>query len=151
MYRTLSSTALIIAAFGAASAAPLPPPPSEVYTAPVASECSAETLSVYFPAGTSALTPASRAILEAAQKRLEGCILGPLSLDASAADAHSDLDAKRLAAARIETVSAALQDYQLEGMRVSTRFEVDEQAQSVWTPMDRKVEIRVAAWAPEIG
>ena len=24
-------------------------------------------------------------------------------------------------------------------------------AQSVWTPMDRKVEIRVAAWAPEIG
>ena len=151
MYKILTSATVMMAIYGAASADPLPPPPSEIYTAPAVSDCSAEILNVYFPAGTSALTPASRAILEAAQQRLHGCILGPVSLTASAADARSDAEAETLVAARLETVSAALQNYQLDGMRVSSGSLAETAAQSVWTPMDRKVEIRVAAWAPEIG
>ncbi len=158
MIKTLTSTASLTAALAGAlaipsvaSAQPLPAPPTTAYTPPAASDCAGETLQVYFPAGTSALTPASRAILEAAQTRLEGCILGQISLNASAADARSEAEAQSLTAARIETVSVALSKYQLQGMRVDTGTDATDPASTLWTPMDRKVEIRVAAWAPEIS
>lgn len=155
MFKTLTttlglSTAALLAA-SLASAQPLPAPPTTAYTAPAASACGSETLQLYFPAGTSALTPASRAILEAAQARLDGCILGQVSLNASAADARSEAEAQSLTAARIETVTAALSKYELDGMRVETGPDATDPASTLWTPMDRKVEIRVAAWAPEIS
>lgn len=155
MFKTLTKTAGLTAiAFAAASAVnaqPLPAPPTTAYTPPAVSDCASETLHVYFPAGTSALTPASRAILEAAQARLEGCILGQVSLNASAADARSEAEAQSLTAARIETVSATLSKYQLDGMRVDAGADATDAASTLWTPMDRKVEIRIAAWAPEIS
>ena len=155
MFKTLTTTlglstaALLTASL--ANAQPLPAPPTSAYTAPAASSCGSETIQLYFPAGTSALTPASRAILEAAQVRLHGCILGQISLNASAADARSEAEAQSLTAARIETVTAALPKYELDGMRVETGPDATDPASSLWTPMDRKVEIRVAAWAPEIS
>nr|WP_070958713.1 hypothetical protein [Hyphomonas sp. Mor2] len=155
MFKTLTSTASLAAAAliaaSAAQAAPLPPPPTTAWTPPTVSACASETLHVYFPAGTSALTPASRAILEAAQARLDGCVLGQVSLNASAADARSEAEAESLTAARIETVSAALSRYELDGMHVETGSDATDSTSTLWTPMDRKVEIRVAAWAPEIS
>jgi len=149
MIKTLTSAATLIAAASVANAAPFPPPPTEAYSPPAASMCEGETLHVYFPAGTSALTPASRAILQAAQARLDGCILGPVSLNASAADARSEAEAQSLTAARIETISSALARYELAGMHVSAETDATDATHTVWTPMDRKVEIRLAAWAPE--
>lgn len=150
MFKTLTCTATLLAAVGAAQSQPLPAPPTAAYAPPAAATCASETLQVYFPAGTSALTPASRAALQAAQARLDGCVLGHVSLNASAADARSEAEAESLTAARIQTVSAALSTYALEGMLVSTDDQTDP-AGSLWTPMDRKVEIRLAAWAPEIS
>ncbi len=151
MFKTLISTATLMTATGAAFAQPLPAPPTEVYTPPAASNCANETLHVYFPAGTSALTPASQETLKAAKARLDGCILGQVSLNASAADARSEAELQSLTSARIETVSAALSRYQLDGMQVQTGSEISDATRSVWSPMDRKVEIRVAAWSPEIS
>lgn len=155
MFKTLTttlglSTAALLAA-SLAKAQPLPAPPTTAYTAPAASACGSETIQLYFPAGTSALTPASRALLEAAQARLDGCILGQVSLNASAADARSEAEAQSLTAARIKTVTAALPKYELDGMRIETGPGATDPASTLWTPMDRKVEIRVAAWAPEIS
>lgn len=150
MFKTLTCTATLIAAAGIAQSQPLPAPPTAAYTPPAAATCASETLQVYFPAGTSALTPASRAALEAAQARLDGCIVGHVSLNASAADARSEAEADSLTAARIQTVTAALSTYELDGMRVSAG-DMTDSAATLWTPMDRKVEIRLAAWAPEIS
>lgn len=151
MFKTLISSATLITAAGVASAQPLPAPPTQAYSPPAVSNCDNETLQVYFPAGSSALTPASRATLKAAQTRLEGCILGQVSLNASAADARSDDEAQSLTTARIETVSTALAKYQLDGMQVQADADVTDPAHSLWSPMDRKVEIRLAAWSPEIS
>ena len=151
MIRILTSTTMFLAATGLAHADLLPAPPTQAYTPPASSQCAGETLQVYFPAGTSALTPASRAILVAAQERLDGCVLGPVALNASAADARSETEAETLTNARIETVSAALTRYELVGMHISTEANNTDPAHTVWTPMDRKVEIRLAAWAPEIS
>ena len=151
MLKKLISTAILISAASVAHAQPFPAPPTKAYTAPTVSDCTNETLQVYFPAGTSALTPASREILKAANARLEGCILGPVSLNASAADARSDREAQTLSAARIETISDALSEYQLVGAQVQAAPYATDETRSLWAPMDRKVEIRLAAWSPEIS
>jgi len=151
MFKTLTSATMMIAAASVASAAPFPAPPTTSYTPPAANTCGSESLQVYFPAGTSAMTPASHAILQAAQERLSGCVVGPISLNASAADARSEAEAKSLTAARIETVTNALSSYELSGMHMSTQPDTNDPAHTIWTPMDRKVEIQVAAWAPEIS
>jgi len=150
MIKTLSIAALFSASAGLAAAAPLPAPPTTAYTPVAQSNCSGETLQVYFPEGTAALTPASRAMLKAAQTRLDGCILGQVSLTATADDARNETDAERLSEARIDAVSSALDGYELSGMRLSTEARSAD-ADTLWTPMDRKVEIRVTAWAPEIS
>lgn len=150
MIKTFSVSALMIAAAGLASAAPLPAPPTQTYVPVAQTECASDTIIVYFPTGTSALTPASRAVLEAAQARLDGCILGQVSLNATADDAKNAGQADHLSAARIETVSTALATYDLDGMRIVA--EVPEtDMHTLWTPMDRKVEVTIAAWAPEIS
>ena len=148
MFKPASTTALFLASAGLSAAAPLPAPPMTAYTPTAQSDCAGETLNIYFPEGTSALTPASRSLLEAAQSRLDGCIVGQVSLTASADDARNERDAERLSVARIEAVSSALVDYELDGMRLSTELPSGE---ALWTPMDRKVQIRVTAWSPEIS
>jgi|GEM_PF-2152118 len=151
MFKTLTSAAFVLVTAGLANGDPLPPPPEAAYTPPATSDCNSETLYVYFPAGTSALTPASRAILKEAQARLEGCVLGQVSLNASAADARSEAEARSLSAARIETVTAALSAHELDGMHIADVEPSADPGASLWAPMDRKVEIRLAAWAPEIS
>ena len=104
-----------------------------------------------FPAGTSALTPASQALLEAAQERLDGCIVGQVSLNAKSGDARSAREASSLSAARIETVATALEARDLSGMHLDSDTIATPATQTPWAPMDRKVEITLAAWAPEIS
>lgn len=151
MLKTLISTLTLMSAAGIANTQPFPAPPTEAYTPPAASSCTNQTLHVYFPAGTSALTPASRTILQAAKARLDGCVLGQVSLNASAADARSEIEAESLTTARLEIVSQALATYQLDGMQLKSSADAPKPTGSVWSPMDRKVEIRVAAWSPEIS
>lgn len=149
MFKTMISTAIMMTAAGTAFAQPLPAPPTEVYTPPVTSNCANQTLHVYFPAGTSALTPASKKTLKAAKAQLDGCILGQVSLNASAADARSEAELQSLTSARIEAVSSALAKYRLDGMHMQTDAEMTDEISAYRSPMDRKVEIRVAAWSPE--
>ena len=151
MINTSIVAAIAIAAAGSAQAEPLPAPPTEIYTPPAQLQCNVETMQVYFPVGTSALTPASRAILQAVRARLDGCIVGLISLSATAVDASSDAEAARLAEARIETVAVALEDYDLAGMTITSNTNRADNEQSRRMPMDRKVEIHLAAWAPEIN
>lgn len=150
MLKTFLTATVITATAGLASAAPLPAPPTEIYTPAPQLECESQTVQVYFPEGTSALTPASRAMLEAVQARLDGCVVGQVSLQASADDAHNMSDAERLSSARINAVSAALSTYELDGMRVITE-PASVAPDSLWTPMDRRVEIQLTAWVPEIS
>ncbi len=150
MIKTLTATTLTLAATAIASAQPLPAPPTEKYVAPVEASCEGETIDLYFPAGETDLTAASQAVLSDAQDRLEGCIVGRVALRAVTADAHSDAEAEQLSKGRIAAVASALDAHDLSGLRISADMQPKYDA-AVWTPMDRKVEVRLAAWAPEIG
>lgn len=151
MIKSFTVAAMMMTAAGLAQAAPLPAPPVHAYTPTAAtSECASETIVVYFPQNTSALTPASHAVLHAAQARLDGCIVGQVSLNATADDAKNTSQGKALKTARLEAVSTALNGYELSGMRLVTEDETLN-ADTLWTPMDRKVEITLTAWAPEIS
>ena len=151
MIKTIFAAAIGFAVTGLAEASPFPAPPTETYTPSATMTCAGETLNIYFPAGTSALTPASQALLEAAQERLDGCIVGQVSLNAKSGDARSAREASSLSAARIETVATALEARDLSGMHLDSDTIATPTTQSPWAPMDRKVEITLAAWAPEIS
>ena len=150
MTKTLITAALFAASAAAATAQPLPAPPTVKYTAPANSTCAAQTLQVYFPAGQASLTNASEAMLAEAEQKLANCIIGPVSIEASAADAASPQQAERLAEARLDTVTAALDQRKLTGAALTTEVEAIAPARYT-APQDRKVEIRLSAWAPEIG
>ncbi|MEM7460231.1 MAG: hypothetical protein AAF331_12255 [Pseudomonadota bacterium] len=150
MTKTLLTAALLIASAAAANAQPLPAPPTAKYTAPAVSTCATQTLQVYFPAGQTALTAASQAMLAEAQQTLANCIIGPVSIAAVAADAPSPHMAEQLAVARLDTVTSALDQHSLSGAALETQIDVAAPAKYT-APKDRKVEIRLSAWAPEIG
>ncbi|MEO1188363.1 MAG: hypothetical protein AAFW60_04755 [Pseudomonadota bacterium] len=150
MTKTFLTAALFITSAAAASAQPLPAPPTAKYTAPAASPCATQTLHVYFASGQSALSSASKAMLAEAEQTLADCIIGPVSIEAIAADAASPTQAERLAQARIETVATALDQHHLVGAALETEIGAISPARYT-APNDRKVEIRLSAWTPEIG
>lgn len=150
MTKTLITTALFAATASLAQAQPLPAPPTAKYTAPDAAPCDARTLQVYFPAGETAMTTASEAMLAQVKETLDGCIIGPVSIQAIAADAPTAKTANRVAQARLATVTSALEQYRLDGTTVNA--DVAAIAPAIYSaPNDRKVEIRLSAWSPEIG
>lgn len=150
MTKTLITTALFAAAATVANAQPLPAPPTVKYTAPDAVPCHAQTLQVYFPTGETAMTDASKAMLAQVKTTLEGCIIGPVSIQAIAADAPTLKTADRMAEARLATVTSALEQYRLTGQ--TTTADVAEIVPATYSaPNDRKVEIKLSAWSPEIG
>lgn len=150
MTKTLITTALFAAAATVANAQPLPAPPTVKYTAPDAVPCHAQTLQVYFPAGETAMTDASKAMLAQVKATLDGCIIGPVSIQAIAADAPTLKTADRMAEARLATVTSALEQYRLTGQ--TTTADVAEIVPATYSaPNDRKVEIKLSAWSPEIG
>lgn len=150
MKKTLIITALFTAAATVANAQPLPAPPTVKYSAPDAAPCHTQTLQVYFPAGETAMTAASKAMLAQVKATLDGCIIGPVSIQAIAADAPTLKTADRMAEARLATVTSALEQYRLAGQ--STTADVTAIAPAKYSaPNDRKVEIRLSAWSPEIG
>lgn len=145
-------TALFLAATsGLAGAQPLPAPPIAKYTAPAASVCNTQTLNIYFQPGDTNLTAASQNMLAQARDTLEGCILGPIAMQASAADAPSRVEANLLAEARLTRVKSALSHFALDGRHVSASVVASAPVAPYAPPMQRKVEIRLSAWAPEIG
>lgn len=150
MIKTIITAAVFAASAAIVSAQPLPAPPTAKYTAPASSNCTAQTLQVYFPAGQTALTNASEAMLAEAEHKLANCIIGPVSIEAIAADAPSPGQAEKLAEARLDTVAAALDQRQLSGAALTAEVETITPARYT-APKDRKVEIRLSAWAPEIG
>ncbi len=150
MTKTLITTALFAAAATVANAQPLPAPPTVKYSAPDAVPCHAQTLQVYFPAGETAMTAASQAMLAQVKATLDGCIIGPVSIQAVAADAPTAKTADRVAEARLATVTSALEQYRLTGH--TTTADITEIVPATYSaPNDRKVEIRLSAWSPEIG
>jgi hypothetical protein len=151
MIKTLTSLSLIAAAAGLASAQPLPAPPTEKYTPAEEASCDSHVLNVYFNAGESDLNAASIAVLEAAQERLDGCILGPVSLQANAPDAKTQSQAEQLASARLDAVTRALETHELTGTRVNARFEPSDAKPPLSAPMTRNVQVRLSAWSPQIG
>ena len=150
MTKTLITAAIFAASAGFAAAQPLPAPPTAKYTAPEAASCEMQTLHVYFQVGQSSLTPASQAMLADAQTRLESCVIGPVSIEASAGDARTNRSANHLAQARLATVSSALDQHQLSGVSMDREIAQATPAQYS-VPQDRRVEIRLSAWSPEIG
>jgi len=150
MTKTLITTALFAAAATVAQAQPLPAPPTAKYTAPDAAPCHAQTLQVYFPTGQTAMTAASEAMLAQVKETLDGCIIGPVSIQAIAGDAPTPQTADRVAEGRLTSVTNALEQYRLTGPTVNT--DVAEIVPATYSaPNDRKVEIRLSAWSPEIG
>lgn len=150
MTKIFISAAIFAASAGLAAAQPLPAPPTTKFVASEAPSCETQTLQVYFPAGQSQLTAASQAMLEDTKTRLEGCIIGPVSIAASAADARTQRSASHLAQARLATVSSALRAHHLDGAHMERDIVTVAPAQYS-VPKDRIVEIRVSAWSPEIG
>lgn len=150
MAKTLITTALFAAAASLAQAQPLPAPPTAKYTAPDAVPCDARILQVYFPAGETAMTAASEAVLAQVKETLDGCIIGPVSIQATAADAPTSKTANRVAEARLAAVTSALEHYRLTGTTVSADVAAIMPA-TYTAPNDRKVEIRLSAWSPEVG
>jgi len=150
MIKTLTTAAIISAHAAAALAQPLPAPPTEKYSAPAAQLCETQTLQVYFPAGMTELTAAAEAMLAEAKTHLEGCAIGPAALHAVAGDAASNDDASELAQARIVSVTSALNAHQLSHGNIAQNIQSVAPAQYT-APSDRRVEIQLSAWSPEIG
>lgn len=151
MMKTLAAATLAAALTGIANAGTLPAPPMQAYTAPADTACDSQTLNIYFPAGQSDMTGAAEALLTAVKSNLEGCVIGPIAIEARAIDAASPDQAEALATARLEKVQSVLQDADMTGTQMKASI-ADVAAQpATHSPLDRKVEIRVAAWAPEIS
>ena len=150
MIKTLTTAALLTASAVSAMAEPRPAPPTVKYNAPASQVCETQTLQVYFPAGTSALTPAAMTMLAEAKSTLEGCMIGPAALQAVAADAATMGDAGDLAEARIDSVTSALDQYELSQGPIAQNVQTVAPARYT-APKDRRVEIRLSAWTPEIG
>ncbi|MEL6693189.1 MAG: hypothetical protein AAFQ12_09155 [Pseudomonadota bacterium] len=151
MIKQIASLAALTASATLAHAQPLPAPPMQTYTPVQTASCDSQTLQVYFQAGESDLNAASKALLKAAQDQLHGCIVGPVSLQATAEDADTATQAETLAEARLETVTAALEDFDLAGTRLQASYEPSATPNSLAAPMTRSVEVRLSAWAPQIG
>ena len=151
MIKQIASLAALTAFATLAHAQPLPAPPMQKYTPSQSATCDSQTLQVYFQSGESDLNAASKAMLKAAQAQLDGCILGPVSLQATANDAATATQAESLAEARLETVAAALESFDLAGTRLQTSYEPSAAPIHLTVPMTRSVEVRLSAWAPQIG
>lgn len=151
MKRITLTAIVFFAVTNLAGAQPLPAPPMAKYTAPAASVCDTQTLNVYFQPGATNLTAASQKMLAQARDTLAGCILGPVSMQASAADAPSPAKARQLAQARLTRVKSALHQFELDGHQLNAHVLTRAPVAAHASPMQRKVEIRLSAWAPEIG
>ena len=151
MIKQIASLTALAASATLAQAQPLPAPPTQKYTPVQSASCDSQTLQVYFQSGESDLNAASEAMLKAAQVQLEGCIVGPVSLQATADDASTATQAEQLAEARLETVAAALESFDLDGTRLQASYEPSDVTSQLAVPMTRSVEVRLSAWAPQIG
>lgn len=150
MTKSLMIATCLAATVGFANAQPLPAPPTAKYTALNVQTCDTQTLQVYFQSGETTLSAASEALLAAAKSSLENCVIGPASLQAIAADAPSRDSADQLAEARISSVTAALDRYHLSEGQIDADITAIAPAKYS-APGDRKVEIRLTAWRPELG
>lgn len=151
MIKLITSLAALTASATLASAQPLPAPPMQKYTPSDQAACDSQTLQVYFQSGESELNAASEALLQAAQDQLEGCIVGPVSLQAMATDADTAAQAQSLAEARLVAVTAALESFDLTGTRLQASYAPSAAVSPLDVPMTRSVEVRLSAWAPQIG
>ena len=151
MLKTITSLSLAAAMIAAAQAQPLPAPPTVKYSPQTQAACGTQTLQVYFAKGETAMNAASTALLEAAEAKLDGGILGPVSIRAEAADAANADDAALLASARLDAVATALETHDLMGSRLDANYTPSSSPALRAQPMQRKVEVRLSAWAPQVS
>jgi hypothetical protein len=151
MIKTLTTIAIATSLTTAANAAPLPAPPTEVYTPPVQSSCVDTTVQVYFENGASALTNHARSVISQAQQNLSGCALGDVEMIAITSDARTQDELVELSSERIAMVSGALASEGVPIAYAKTAIDTDIEEASTLRPMTRRVEVRLTAWAPEIG
>jgi len=151
MIKIITATLISASAATAAMAAPLPAPPTEVYTAPVHNTCADKVLNLYFKSGEIVLTDEAKAVIAEASEMLNGCIIGDVSLEASAVDALNGDVQNELMSSRIATVAAELNEEGLSGQRLKANLAVTVLPALYNLPADRAVEVRLTAWAPTIG
>ena len=151
MIKTIACLTAILTTAGLAQAQPLPAPPTAKYTPEAQPSCDSQKLQVYFADGEAILTTASHHLLVAAQSELEGCIVGPVSLTANAADAASPSAAESLAQARLDVVTQALEEMALPTPRIDAQYELASAPSALINPKARAVEIEMTAWAPHVG
>lgn len=150
MNKILTAASLALALTGMAHAQSLPVPPTNAYSPAAASACQSQTLQIYFGEGSAVISPASRTVLTMTKETLRGCVIGPVSMEAHAADIAAPDLARTLARARLATVVEALDQHQLSGTHVATDV-APATPVAFSTPKHRTVEIQLSAWTPEIS
>ena len=146
MLKTMISLSVAAASIGLATAQPLPAPPTVKYTPQAETACDPQTFHVYFAKGDSAMNAASLKLLQAAEAKLDGCILGPVSIHAATADPSATEHVSNLASARIDAVASALESYDLIGTRLNAEIKAPLTPNSLPHPMQRRIEVRLSAW-----
>ena len=146
MLKTIVSLSVAAAMLGAATAQPLPAPPTVKYTAQAETTCDPQTFHVYFAKGKSAMNDASLKLLKAAEAKLEGCVVGPVSLQAATTDTLLSDGVQNLASARLDAVATALEAYDLIGTSVNAEIKAPVGTESLPHPTQRRIEVRLSAW-----
>ena len=151
MKKLLFTAAAIAAATGIANAQPLPAPPTAAYVPNAEALCQVEPVNLYFPVGETDLTPSATLVLSAVQARLDGCVIGHVSLNAVVADADTPSAAEAISHNRLEAVAQALAALDLASAETTVESQNVAATRQAPMPVNRAVELRVTAWAPEIS
>ena len=151
MYKTLLTAAIVATTLTPAMADGLSPPPTARYDAPKAQTCNPTTLQVYFQNGVTVLSDSARRAIASTADTLDGCALASVDLVSMSADGRTMPETTTLAAGRLATVSTALTDHGLVADDTSTSVDTDFEEAVTSRPMARRVEVRLAAYRPEIG
>lgn len=152
MYKKVITSAVFLACAGAAFAdGHLPPPPTTVYVPPQVQTCNPTTLQVYFKSGESVLTQSARRSIEELSETLDGCALAGVTMVSFAADGRSVPESETLAESRLFAVSTALADRGLAAADTEAEITARERSAERNRPLERRVEVTLAAYRPEIG
>lgn len=151
MIKTLTTIAATISFVAAANAAPRPAPPVEAYTPPAQNSCADTKVQIYFENGGSALTPQARRIIAQTRETLSECRLGDVEMIAMTSDARTPDELVQLSSERLAMVTDALAQEGVSIANAKSTIDTDIERATMMRPMTRRVEVRLTAWAPEIG
>lgn len=149
MLKPMILTALMSALMAPVFADAPPPPPTEVYEEPKAQTCEPITIRVYFQNGEAMLSSHARSVIEETQARLSNCAILDVDMVALSADGRTLDEMNDIGGERLAIVASALRDEGL--LPVSANARIDTQTadnKGVW---DRRVDVTLAAYDPNVG